>query len=196
MEHSFHYHTRNNYARRIMINEYNAKEFCREDISLIENYDRAIADTTQTWHCHHRRESIYTRDGLKEIGEYFHRPACELIFLTPFDHLSLHASGENNSMFGVGHTPETREKISRIMKGNKNHLGIKHSEEAKRKMSEIKLGNKYRVGKRHTEETKHKISEAKKGKVWANNGVVSKMFSPDSIPTGWSLGRISWKVSP
>ena len=39
-----------------MINENKAKRFCREDISLIENYDKAINDATGVWHCHHRRE--------------------------------------------------------------------------------------------------------------------------------------------
>ena len=39
-----------------MINEHNAKKFCKEDISKIENYDKAIADTTQVWDCHHRTE--------------------------------------------------------------------------------------------------------------------------------------------
>ena len=37
-----------------MINEYCAKKFCCEDPSLIENYALAVADTTQTWDCHHR----------------------------------------------------------------------------------------------------------------------------------------------
>jgi len=32
------------------------KKFCCEDLSLIENYDLAISDTNQTWHCHHRLE--------------------------------------------------------------------------------------------------------------------------------------------
>ena len=32
------------------------KKFCSEDPSLIENYDLAIADETQTWECHHRLE--------------------------------------------------------------------------------------------------------------------------------------------
>ena len=36
-----------------MINERYARKFCCEDPSLIENYDLAIADTTQTWICHH-----------------------------------------------------------------------------------------------------------------------------------------------
>ena len=30
------------------------KKYCCEDPSLIENYDKAIADTTQTWEIHHR----------------------------------------------------------------------------------------------------------------------------------------------
>lgn len=30
--------------------------------NLIENYDKAIADKTQTWICHHRLET-YTSDG-------------------------------------------------------------------------------------------------------------------------------------
>ena len=34
-----------------MINEYCAKKFCCEDLSLIENHALAVADTTQTWDC-------------------------------------------------------------------------------------------------------------------------------------------------
>ena len=37
-----------------MICEHYARKFCCEDISLIENYALAVADTTQTWDCHHR----------------------------------------------------------------------------------------------------------------------------------------------
>lgn len=37
-----------------MINEFNVNAFCCEDISKIENYDKAVADKTQTWHCHHK----------------------------------------------------------------------------------------------------------------------------------------------
>lgn len=179
-----------------MINESNAKNFCRDDISDIENYWEAISDKTLTWHCHHRRESVYSRDELKKIGEYYNRPASELIFLTPHDHLSLHSSGENNSTFGIGHSIETRRKISRIMKGKRSRLGCHFSEESKRKIGDANRGNKYRLGKHFTDESKMKISMAKKGKVWANNGVISRMFDPDCVPNGWTLGRIRWKVSP
>ena len=37
--------------------------FCRHP-ELIENYDKAIADKTQTWECHHRMEAVYTRNEL------------------------------------------------------------------------------------------------------------------------------------
>lgn len=33
----------------------NTYKYCREDISLIENYDKAIADKSKKrWVCHHR----------------------------------------------------------------------------------------------------------------------------------------------
>ena len=81
----------------IMINEYNATKYCRADLSLIENYDKAIADTTQTWDCHHRGEILpcgrFSIDDLKKFGLYYKRPASELIFLTLFAHRQLHKKG-------------------------------------------------------------------------------------------------------
>jgi len=80
-----------------------AKRICREDISLVENYDKAIADTTQTWILHHRDEIRVLPSGmiarrsaeeLKENGRYYHCPANELIFMSQFDHLSLHHTGK------------------------------------------------------------------------------------------------------
>lgn len=168
-------------------------EYCREDISLIENYDKAIADTTKTWECHHRLEiqegKTYSMKELKALRLYYMRPACELIFLTKADHSRLHAK---NRSFGVKnkgkkHTEETKLKC-------KTNLGKKLSEETKRKISEARKGKKfseehkrklseahklkaatmteeerkskfgYNKGKKFSEETKRKISEAKKVK--------------------------------
>ena len=47
-----------------MIMEYNAKQYCCEDITLIENYDKAIADETQVWDCHHRDEVRILPSGM------------------------------------------------------------------------------------------------------------------------------------
>ena len=79
-----------------MINEYKAKWYCSEDISLIENYKQAISDQTKTWDIHHRREcdengiTLFTGKQLIEMGLYFKRPASELVFVTRAMHCKLH----------------------------------------------------------------------------------------------------------
>ena len=142
-----------------MVNEYQTKRFCKDDISLIENYDKAIDDTTQVWHCHHRRETIFSRKDLIEIGEYYNRPACELIFLTPNEHHRLHNLGKKVSA-------ETRQKLSEANKGENHPMFGKHpSEETCKKMSESKKGeNNPFFGKHHSAETRKMMSEANKGK--------------------------------
>ena len=100
-----------------MINKEKIKSYCKDDISLIENYDKAVSDTTQMWHCHHRREMIYARSELKEIGEYYNRPACELIFLTQNEHHRLHTLGKPSGMKYKNHSEETRKKMSESRKG-------------------------------------------------------------------------------
>ena len=176
-----------------MINENHAKSFCREDLSLIENYDKAIADDTQTWHCHHRRETIFSKSDLIEIGEYYNRPACELIFLTPFEHIRLHQLGKNVS-------EETRKKMSESRKGENHpmfgkHLSTEHrknlsealkgkylSAETRKKMSEA------HKGKHRSAETSKKIAEARKGNHWYNNGV--KSILAKTCPEGFVPGRL------
>lgn len=59
--------------------------FCRNP-ELIENYDKAIADTTQTWEVHHRKEELYSQKELIERDEYFDVPPEDLIFLTVAEH--------------------------------------------------------------------------------------------------------------
>ena len=146
-----------------MINEYYVRSFCKEDISKIKNYDKAIADTTQTWHCHHMTETWWncTKKELIENECYYNRKACELIFLTPAEHRRLH-------MKGVKLSEETRRKMSEAQKGK--HL----SEEHRRKISEAKKGvtlseetrikmSESHKGQIHSEETKKKMSESQKG---------------------------------
>lgn len=153
--------------------------FCRTP-ELIENYDKAIADDTQTWDCHHRLET-HNSDGEKRLvdissselialGMYFDRPPEELIFLTPIEHISLHKAGKPSPNKGKSQSEETKRKISETLRFHsvseasrkrmsEAHKGRKHlSEEAKRKLSEA------RKGKKLSEETKKKISETLKGK--------------------------------
>lgn len=132
-----------------MINEHYVKLYCKDDISLIENYDKAIADKTQTWQCHHRRETIYSKKDLIEIGEYYDRPAIELIFLTKKEHKALH-----NTLFFKGRkfSLERNHKMSESLKGKT------HSEESKKRMSVAQKNKK--LSKEH----KQRISESLKGR--------------------------------
>lgn len=170
-----------------MISEY----VCRlcKDCAKIENYSTAIADTTQTWECHHRLET-HNSDGerrlvdiskaeLIALGMYWDRPSEELIFLTSAEHRRLHSKGR----LGWQHSEETKRKLSEARKGRVSPNKGKHlSEEQKRKMSETKKGHKV------SEEAKKKISETLKGKHWFNNGVKSvKSFE---CPEGFRPGRI------
>ena len=158
-----------------MINLKNVKKFCKDDFSLIENYDKAIADKTQVWDCHHRRETIYSAKELIEIGEYYNRPACELILLTKSEHTRLHHLGKH-------HSEETRKKISESKNGENNYwFGKHHSEETRKKISEA------HKGKNHSDETRKKMSEAHKGKHWYNNGM-QNVFTYE-CPEGFVQGR-------
>lgn len=118
----------------------NAKRFCKE-YYLIENYQEAVNDTTQTWHCHHRYEIEYnlSKIELQAMGFYFDRPFCELIFLTPKKHKRLHKKGrivDEETRQKISDTQkckpkseEIKEKISNSLKGNQNKLKYQITEE-------------------------------------------------------------------
>lgn len=126
-----------------MINEYFVKTYCKDDISLIENYKKAVNDKKHTWHCHHRRENISSRKDLIKRGEYYNRPSEELIFLTKSEHMALHSKG------------------------------VLNSEEAIKKRASSLKGKKPWLGKRHSKESKLKISTAMKAIHWFNNGIIN-----------------------
>ena len=142
--------------------------FCRMP-ELIENYDKAVADNTQVWDCHHRLET-HSSDGEKRfvdiskaelivLNMYYDRPAEELIFLKSAEHRSLHNKGKPTWNKGTHESG---------MKG-------KHpSEEHKRKLAESHKGKPtWNKGKKlgpHSEETRRKMSEALKWKPKSNKG--------------------------
>lgn len=138
-----------------MICEYTTKRFCKEDISLIENYDKAIADETQTWHCHHRDEVktlpsgikvFRSREDLIEAGRYYNCPASELIFLTCSEHRRLHTTERPVS--------DKVRNTARELMSNMRHDSFKgrhHSKESKALLSKIHKGRKLVMinGRRH-----------------------------------------------
>ena len=140
-----------------MINEECAKKYCRDYISKIENYDKAIADTSKTWDLHHRLELTLdgefalTKEQLKMHDMYYNRPYYELIFLTPAEHRRLHHKGKKYSEV-------TRRKMSESKKGHTIN------EETRIKMSESHKGKKIRP---HTAEHRAKLAESAR-KRWAS----------------------------
>ena len=147
-----------------MINVEKAQMYCAQPIELIENYEKAVNDTTQVWHCHHVWETMlgYSKDELIAMNEYYGIPACNLIFLTSSEHTILHKKGK--------HIPEkTRIKISESQKGkyvseesrkkmSESHKGKKLSDETLKKLSDIRKGHIT------TDETKKKISKSNSGR--------------------------------
>lgn len=168
-----------------MIKINNVKKFCKDNISMIENYEKAINDTTQTWICHHRLgiDLGLSSKQLKDKDLYFNRPASELIFLTRAEHISIHSS---NRIF----SEETRKRMSdakqkgfvpwnkgltkeideRVAKYSNALKGRNFSEEARKRMSAAKQKgfvpwNKGKKVGALSEEHRQKISNSLKGRV-------------------------------
>ena len=150
-----------------MINEIEVKKYCKEDISKIKNYDKAIADTTQTWHCHHILGEILSKEQLEAHDFYYNVPACMLKFVTSSEHRSIHNKGKH-------HSEETRMKTSVAMKGKTSHRkGVILSEETKKKISAAHKGRK---------------TKGSSGMHWYNNGIINKYEY--SCPEGFVKGRL------
>lgn len=149
-----------------MINEKCAHKYCKEDISKIKNYVQAVNDKTQVWDCHHMTETWWncSKKDLIKNKCYYHRKACELIFLTHAEHARFHRKGKKLS-------EEARRKLSELNKGKSSPMkGNHHTEETRIKISESKKG------KQRSDDTRRKISETMKGKPATNKGKTTSIF--------------------
>ena len=148
------------------------KKYCKEDISLIENYDKAINDK-EIWDCHHRLEigEGYTNtvDDLKLMNLYFNRPANELIFLSHEDHARLHGT--------LRHRPCSESAKKKISNANR---GKTRTEEQKRKYSETSKG--------------HVVSKSTKDKLSKLNGERLAKFGKACKGKSWKIidGKRVW----
>ena len=176
-----------------MISEENAKKYCCEDISLIENYDKAIADKTQTWVIHHRAEILpcgnFSVNDLIKHSLYCNRPASELVFMKASEHSLLHATGKNHPMYGKKFSKERCAKMSNSMKGK--NTGKTHTLETKHKMSRAHKGKPtWNKGKTscYSKDTLQKKSKSMTGKLWWTNGIQNKLLK-ECPGKGWHRGR-------
>ena len=188
-----------------MIDSYRASKYCCEDITLIENYDKAIADDTQTWQIHHRDEirtlpsgkTVYrSQQELIESGRYYNCPANEFIFLTKAEHIKLH---------GKYRPSLPKECYERAVITRRNNGNNRHSEETKRKLSEVHKGksswnkgkhykceaiSKALKGNKLSDKTKEKMSQSRVGRKWYNDGVKDYFIYPEQATSNLKEGRI------
>lgn len=155
----------------------NIKKICKEDPSLIENYDKAIEDNTQVWECHHRKE---TELGLRpsdliRMKMYYYRPANELIFLTSSEHMKLHGKDIGNGLKGKPKSTEHKKKLSDSVKkffeneenkekwlqsilNSEKKKEVMQSDWYRKKMSKSLSGeNNPMYGKQHPSTGKHRV---------------------------------------
>lgn len=156
-----------------MICKTTVKKFCSENISLIENYNKAIEDVNETWHCHHKLEiqnnKIISKEELIKNNLYYNRPANELIFLTRSEHQNLHASNRSENYY---------KKLSEGQKGRK------FSQEHKERLSKAHVGKKpWNIGK--------KLDSSKMK--WYNNG--EQNVRCENCPEGFVPGRLKYNVN-
>jgi len=105
-------------------------KICKDDPSLIENYDKAIADK-EKWICHHRLELTLdgdfalSKEELIRFGMYYHRPYFELIFLPWNEHTKIHMNNRSPKCISKMHAPKTenhKKSLSRVRTGKNNPM--------------------------------------------------------------------------
>lgn len=158
-----------------------AKAYCCESIEKIQGFKKA-SESLEKYHIHHRFEELgLLRQDLLDMGLLYHRPACELIFMSGREHNQMHTTviptdAYINSRFKYGNIPtfteEHRRHISEAKKGVKQtQEHIDHNREACRKTrasKEFKDKLKQAQARIWTEEKRKEHSAAIK-RVWETN---------------------------
>lgn len=185
-------------------------DYCREDISLIENYDIA-ANSPDKYDCHHRLEIQNGKEisvkELKEQGLYYNRPANELIFITHSEHTAMHGkfrcvnkgspANKGKHYFNNGKVEIfANECPEGFVKGR-----LPRNEQWSKRISKSRLANpipqtpellsKLRnshLGKELSEQAREKLSESSKGRKFFNNGVINVFVK--ECPEGFIPGRL------
>lgn len=118
--------------------------YCEGDITQIENFSKAINDRSDlyshsNWVCHHRlethnldgsrREIQQSRDDLKLLDLYYHRPPSELIFLTREEHNKVHTQGRRLSKAQVEYMTNKNQKPVRCIETDMVFNSVKEAAE-------------------------------------------------------------------
>lgn len=145
----------------------NGKVYIGSSVHIMSRWSRHRTDLIKNKCCSIRLQNSYNKYGLENF-KYSIIEECsidELIIREQFyiDIFDSYENGYNSApkagnTLGYSPTQETRDKISKAMKGEKNPFyGKKHSEESLKKMSESHSGVKL------SEEQKKKIGDTQRG---------------------------------
>lgn len=165
---------------------YTQQQYCKDDISKIENYELAKADNFKGWHIHHRLELTldgefaHTPEDLKRMGMYYNRPYFELIFLTKSEHQRIHAQNRSNSSLN-----KMKSSLSLRTGELNNFYGKHHSDDTKQKISKANRGRK------RTNEFKELQSSLKKGKPLSTVNRLNKAKAQAEIGVKWQQYKSS-----
>ena len=158
--------------------------YCCEDISTIENYDKAIK-AKSTWDIHHKREITENKSKQQLIDEglYFNRPANELIFLSRKEHNRIHRE----------HNPQALENW--LKAGADANKGRQKTDKEKQQISEtlkeyFKTHHPGNYGRPATDEFKQKLSLIMKTKY--ENGEIN--FSDEARKACSEAGKRTAKI--
>lgn len=161
------------------------KQFCNSDISLIENYDKAI--NSDIWYvCHHKLgiELDKSSKELIKLDLYYNRPPEELIFLTRQEHTQIHSTTDKRRK-------RSSESMAIYNKSDKHRYAATES-------------NKRRWKDGCPEDTRQKIRDSREkfyneyNIIGINKNDVIKMIDINELENylseGWNrgYGRPSW----
>ena len=189
--------------------------FCK-DFTKIENYSKAILDTTQVWDCHHRLETHYkkggkwiernkdeqiTKEQLIKDELYYNVEPCMLIFIRQDEHRRLHYKDRHHTEEAKEHmrlgaqnrkrpeslTEEHKQHISESLKGKKKRP---FTDEHRKKLGLVHKGNKNCCKKVVCVETNEVFESLKAAgeRVGVSNSKICI-----AIKTGHMSGGYHWK---
>lgn len=173
------------------IKKYGIDNFTREILEFFDSREKAFE----------REAEVVTEDFIKKTNTYNMCPGG-LGCSTKTEQFKLQVS---KKLKGRILTEEHKKKISQAQMGEKNHrygkpnpntpklrgkdngmFGKTHSLETKKRISEKRMNVKVI----YTDELKRSLSLACKGKLWYNDGIVSKRFYENEQLPGFVRGRL------
>lgn len=155
----------------------------------------------------HKHPNIYLQTDFNKYGEedFSCEVLCELnsedftrkkLYELEIFYISLYDStnrlkGYNIESGGNSYGRAAKETCEKI---RQYHLGTKHSKETREKLSKIRKGKPSHLkGRKQTKEHIQKRTNVQFGKVWVNDGVMSKFVSKENasklLKEGFVLGR-------